>query len=643
MGAASGHSPSKIANEFARVYYNVVAKLPYRLSELYGDDSQLDHGSIHAIGRHAIAKIAVDLPIVQHSPVIDSVVGQSSVNGNVVIAVRGTHSSPPIHFVQTFLLAKQSNSHNEHFYCRNDIFMSLRSEKSDDAKSDAPSSEPSGEPVTPPETAPTLIESAGANPASVDSTDAHVDVSSSISTVTTASAHADPAVARTIRPSVILTPPTPLAPILVDSRGNEVPGCGNWIRKKISATPEPRMVSRNENALEASALQPRMKKGQDTSSVCVSEIMSGLSNETASGSIQPATMPNASLEGRHPNSIIERAPQRFMMEPMFRLTDSIAVNRHARAAASACLKSPALRVRAESISSRPVTDKLFAPKSINRGGVQQISANRKTKQDYRAPNAGPTNVRNLTSAKKTWALVVASKENTTRNFKKGGASEQVVNEAFVSKHPEVPTNEKVKKTDQKSLASGLSTSRMTKISPQSTTPTNRGSDEDKRGQFVHNGVSALGRAGHPRRNATGSTANTARPMVPGRPPRAFGPSAVVTLASTKTRPSDLVTLKKNLREEFGKYGHNLRGVEIKADKGIAFLEYDSIDGVRSAVAAWANGPRQDGVFAGVALHVTEKRGMHLGRRSRFNRGGGRIGSTRGSQRRERPTPGAPVA
>lgn len=117
--------------------------------------------------------------------------------------------------------------------------------------------------------------------------------------------------------------------------------------------------------------------------------------------------------------------------------------------------------------------------------------------------------------------------------------------------------------------------------------------------------------------------------------RSFGPSAVVQLSALDaSQLQDPRALCNLLREEFATYGHNLRNVEVKAQKGIAFVEYESLEGVRAAVAAWAGGPREEGAFAGVALQVTEKRPSHGARRPgsvRTGRGGAR------GVRRMRPT------
>lgn len=95
-----------------------------------------------------------------------------------------------------------------------------------------------------------------------------------------------------------------------------------------------------------------------------------------------------------------------------------------------------------------------------------------------------------------------------------------------------------------------------------------------------------------------------------KPGPKFGPSAVVQLSSVGASwLADTKSLAIALREEFANYGHRVRHVEVKQLRGIAFVEYDSFEGVAAAVAAWADGPRSASKFGNVALAVSEKRNM----------------------------------
>lgn len=121
--------------------------------------------------------------------------------------------------------------------------------------------------------------------------------------------------------------------------------------------------------------------------------------------------------------------------------------------------------------------------------------------------------------------------------------------------------------------------------------------------------------------------------------RNFGPSAVVQLSVlSATQLQDPRGVANMLRDEFNTYGYKLRNVDVKAQKGIAFVEYETLEGVRAAVAAWANGPRGEGPFAGLPLQVNEKRPMHGGRRPGSMRGGGRGGARGGRRTRPNSTP-----
>lgn len=104
--------------------------------------------------------------------------------------------------------------------------------------------------------------------------------------------------------------------------------------------------------------------------------------------------------------------------------------------------------------------------------------------------------------------------------------------------------------------------------------------------------------------------------------RTFGPSAVVQLATVGSEWSGKHReLSAALSEEFSKYGYPVKHVDVKGARGIVFVEYDTADGVGAAVAAWKNGPRADGRFAGVGLDVSEKRPARY-RNSGAGRGGG---------------------
>jgi hypothetical protein len=126
--------------------------------------------------------------------------------------------------------------------------------------------------------------------------------------------------------------------------------------------------------------------------------------------------------------------------------------------------------------------------------------------------------------------------------------------------------------------------------------------------------------------------------------RVYGPSAVIQLANLpQERLRDWRTLVEDFSREFAGYGYEVRNVDVKTSKGLAFVEYDSSEGVRAAVNAWADGPRDVGPFKGIALAVSEKRsqrwhfqgkerGGAISGRGVMPRGGGRGAGGRGRGR-----------
>lgn len=238
------------------------------------------------------------------------------------------------------------------------------------------------------------------------------------------------------------------------------------------------------------------------------------------------------------------------------------------------------------------------------------------------PNAGPVvdddaveqpAVPRPSAAKKTWASIVSSKEeadaaaaakeSAAAVHATNGMNEDVPKQIVEDASAQPPVNEQVEnippRMDAETSAKGGVAS---------------SGQQPRGGSGVQNGQrpNHLGNRGHQ---------------------RTFGPSAVVQLASlSPSQLQDTRALSSDLREEFGQYGFKLRHVEVKAQKGIAFIEYESAEGVRAAVAAWANGARDQGIFAGIPLNVSEKRPYNKWRpgSTRGGRGGARGG------RRNRP-------
>lgn len=639
MGAAPGPSPTKVATEFARVYYKVVTTLPTRLAELYGDESQLDHGpSLRASGRQSIAHLAKNLPLTGNHAEITSLIGQPSANGNVVVAVRGVYSSPPTPFVQTFLLAKQSDSHDVHFYCCNDIFLPLQSEQITHTKSDAPPREPLAEPLTPPKSAPLPVKQSNAtSQSSVSSSDNPDELPSAVSALKT-----ETATASGIAPSpntalstdklsvnkapVVPSPETPAfrdVPVAVDSdqirsepSPKEDPSVTNVtpVAPKLNVSVPPSEGTSQENSFSPkSSVDPAPSK----STVAAVEIRENVSKQHVLKSADANLDPNTSQKGHHSGD------------------NALGQN------SSALNDSDKSKLSYDSSMSH----KAPQSKRVNRGGLNWGTSDRKSDQDYRVASlaTGVANTRTPTQMKKTWASIVLSREDAQDEVKRGDESiaqedsSNVVGSSSSNASTKAPVTEEQAANDPVVEVEPETSSPITSVA--NTSRATAGSNVErprnppKSEVENQNAHLAVGRGNG---GGTGLGVGTnGRPIYPGRgSSRVFGPSAVVTLSSTGMGLSDVQALRNNLREEFSRYGHNLRGVEVKAAKGIAFIEYDTMDGVRAAVDAWAHGPRNDGVFAGVALHVSEKRSAHMGRRPSSTRGGSR-GGPRGGTRRGR--------
>lgn len=622
MGAAPGPSPSKVATEFARVYYKVVATLPTRLSELYGDESQLDHGPSHrASGRRAISDVSKDIPLTNHPATIDSVIGQSSANGNVVVAVRGFYSSPPIPFVQTFLLAKQSDSHDEHFYCCNDIFLSLQSEQTNHVESDVAPHESLPEPLTPPKVAPEPAKELKTTPpSSMSSSDNPVELPSSVSTV---------------------SPSTALLSKTTEPVSSE----------NIIATSVPASVISDKHITESSSQQDSPQASVTLPSVTKNDTTPPVLNEVTPKDkdrlLEPASVGTVPVPSPATTNITKSSSP----EPVNTELDSSTDLVHDFKDGVDVVSTVSNQTDKQDISNNTVvSSKPSQSKKPGRGTFNRNFTDRKSDQDFRTSNtsANITNSYAAAPARKTWASIVLSREGAREEVKSGGGN-------FILEKATNGTEVKVSNDSMKAplVGEAAPTEPISEIDHEKNSPSTSIPEASSKAVAVSNperppnpanggeGENAQSGPGRGSGGVTGMAGGTnGRPMYSGRGnPRVFGPSAVVTLSSTGMSLSDVQALRNSLREEFSRYGHSLRGVEVKAAKGIAFLEYDSMDGVRAAVDAWAHGPRKDGVFAGVGLHVSEKRTAHVGRRPGASRGGSR-GGARGGSRRGRLPPAA---
>lgn len=559
MGAAPRSSPALVAKEFTRVYYNLVAKIPSRLSELYGDSSELNHGpSFRATGRQEIFSLSKKLPLSNSSATVDSVIHQASANGNVIIVVRGTYGTSSVPFSQTFLLAKQSDSHDDHFYCCNDVFVPMS--PGSFGETSTSQHEPLIELVNPSKSTGPVPDATPSNLHSADTEPQHDNG---------------------------------------ERRSND----GADIQRERNSRPSEAVTTISSEDLEtrSAPVSQKLPVSAPVTALSQSPTVNAQDRNTSSNELSVALPAQSAVSNR---SLQPPAPMSVATQP--------SQNR------------PSMTPQPEAPTAVTVASGVTDDASAIGDDEQQSSIH--------------------TPARKTWAAIVSPKDdlsvlNNTQSKNSGmPPAPGATSPAPVASGTEPP-----------SAASSPDSLPTAPIAESSTVPTARTrSPNHSIAEMPKENTVAMTQNSNPDKN----TFNNMHPMgrnshLNGRPmhagrggPRNFGPSAVVTLASLGMPVSDVRSLTNNLREEFSKYGHKLRGVEVKASKGIAFIEYDSADGVRAAVDAWAHGPRKEGNFAGIALHVTEKRISHTGRRPGSMRGSGR-GGPRGGARRSRP-PSAPL-
>eukprot|EP00178_Gracilaria_changii_P011158 TRINITY_DN319_c0_g1_i2.p1 TRINITY_DN319_c0_g1~~TRINITY_DN319_c0_g1_i2.p1 ORF type:complete len:511 (-),score=141.90 TRINITY_DN319_c0_g1_i2:465-1997(-) len=501
MGAAPKQPPSaaRVAQSFVNVYYRVAEKLPQRIVELYGSDSEIHHGDgLSAIGP-AIAHVATKLPLAGAVTTVHKVAAQQTGASAYLVVVLGTfnnHSSP-VSFTQTFVLEKQRDSHDVHFYCRNDIFTKL-------GDTPQPSQNVSSEP--------------------------------------------EPVVAATITeapPAASAAPPAPVKP------------------PASPPPPPPSPTPPQSPPLLPPPPQPAASLAADVAHVA----------EVTTSDALPAVNGTASHNGSDAH------------------THASSESGAAAAAASsegAC-STPTASARAET------------------GGADLPNG---------SPNEQPLAARAAPPARKTWASIVSSKEDAEGAAPVAAAAAAaaddkgaVAPDAAKQAVEVVAAKQAVKVVAAKRAVEVVAANDGdTKSTARSHNARAENAQNGHRSSHHHGG-------GHPYRGHA----------------RVFGPSAVVQLSGLGDEfVQDVRALTSRLREEFSTYGHKLRHVEVKMAKGIAFIEYDSMDGVRAAVSAWANGARDVGPFKGIALNVSEKRPAYGGRRPGSVRGG--RGGARGARR-----------
>lgn len=537
----------------------------------------MDHGAAHrAAGAQAIASLASRLPLARAgaTATVAHISSQPTASGGHLATVLGTFAKSPGEsavFTQTFVLEKQTDSHDEHFYCRNDVFVDV------DA---APL----------PGTQPALEGLKGAS-ASLAS-------------------HAPKQTAPQSQPQQVkplphtLHPPQPHHPSQTQSRaqhltaiapapaiGAEEPvgrvnGSGSDAGVNLPAT-EPVTA-------DASHLDAPVAADSESAHEAPSKGFAGLAEP------QVVSTPSAPEGAMNGTAIAPPLPD---SEPTAQPEVGSTTDVTLRQGAPREVPSP--------VQTHSPQSQTEVPLSTNSAIPNGSAAEDDEQQQVRT---------SAPAAKKTWAAIVSSQEDAAVATQSDTNRAASVSSATAAN--DAPSHATRQDLEAESGQPAV-IEQVENIPPAGEGDTSKG------------GKTSV-QSGHAQRPVSHSMSNGHRPNhIGGRSghQRTFGPSAVVQLSSLDpTLLQDPKSLSADFREEFSKYGFKLRHVEVKLQKGIAFVEYETLEGVRAAVAAWANGPRKEGAFAGIPLNVSEKRPYNKWRPSMR---GGR-GGTRGG-RRNRPT------
>lgn len=514
--AVSAPTANQVAESFIAVYYRVASTLPARLPQLYGPDSALTHGPLVAQGS-AIKAAAPRIPLAgRRLATVAHMSVQQTASAGYLVNVIGTYElddGKRSVFAQSFVLERQMHSHNEHFYCRNDLFVEMNNV-------DLPGKVP--ELKTGKEDQPTQEKEQTDNPQHVvkDALDVNPKHTSSNE------------VADTIK----------IDKVPVDTR--PVPVANTHQEQKLH----------DSNSVQ-SVVTPDQSSGTSDEHTASVDIRS-------SADVKPETQVNGVVEAAQKDD-----------------------KTHQKPTVDASLDTPA------------------SPKEQDNDNL----TNGVLEEDAQAKSSPPT--------KKSWAAVVSTKDAAV------AANEAQANTASPPQKPASPVVKTKSRTPSPDQAKPVATMG---VPGQETQGPNL--HQVHHGRHMQNGHT--GHNGNHHRN----NYNTGR----GNYARRFGPSAVVHLSSLKpAQLQDPRQLSMDLKAEFSQYGHRLRHVEVKTQKGIAFIEYDTMDGVRAAVDMWARGARQEGAFAGIPLSVSEKHSYNKWRPNSM-RGGGRGGVRGGGRRNNRP-------
>lgn len=750
MGAApAAVSPIKVAKEFTRVYYSVMAKLPTHLADFYGEASTFDHGDdLRASGRLEISALTSKLPMYAKAATLHSVTTQPipNANGSIVVVVYGSYidSEDKVPFSQTFVLAKHPDSHNEHFYCSNDVFTSLSANSTTSSSTtladsnnnttttSATTSLPSAKTPAPAPSPTSVLASAPSAPDSVNvaaqNTTSQLSRAAGTkpvisSTVSTTASSTDPvnsvkqtsAAAKQSNAVVNATATSISVPVVNSNVATSAPVTAVKPMQKLAETSIPSAVAPSvakpptqpavAKAVHHTVTSPAPAAIPSTPTVMTSATAGEIvplahSNASANvsapkvehSSIMPPTASQPRSSG--PPIMKQSVPQNST--PNAKLGQKVQ-GHSAKDGSNKRLSSTGAshpqnnqtsgNATADNKQSTQVTTPAHQHQKSSGHAHQKQHA--QAQQQRQIANATQQQTkRSAPPVRKTWASIVSSKEEIA-GANMGNVAPRIEPVAVTTEVPpssSSPSGNSSSGDNMKENSTvGMNNNDRSVVHHRSGNSPNRGMEKQGYQQQHHHHQSHhyQSQNGSPGRNgvvhnsqgpaATTNESSSGMAASPGgggfsgsmnvgrgngnagnnngggrnhahnggngggvagfnngghsgnsgsSGPRMFGPSAVVTLSSTGMGVSDVGRLRSHLRDEFGRYGHKLRGVEVKQSKGIAFIEYESAEGVRTAVEKWAHGPRQDGPFAGIALHVSEKRVNYTPRRTGPIRGGG---------------------
>jgi Nuclear transport factor 2 (NTF2) domain len=571
--ASAAIRPQTVADGFTSVYYRLAAKQPAQLAQLYGDDSEVSHAPGEAlVGLPAIAAAARGLPLANKpAAAVAAVDAMSTGAGGYVVVVSGALEGAA--FTQTFVLCPAEGDKVGHFYCRNDIFRFAGA---------------TGEVAV-------EAEEAAARPADV-------------------------LVAQRAEP----------VQVAAAAPGSEEVG------KTVKATGSPAAVTDVSVGNGHDAASEEESDGYDSEEESEGDEVS----ESEEDTVAPATAADASSTGVATSGVgggsgnVTAAESETGSSP-----EASAAPRATTAAAAA---SPAAAPVAKSIATEESTESKDAP-----------SAKLSKKTDAPAAAAAPA-MPAAPAKPKTWASIVS----TAGTITPPAATAAVASPAAASSGAPAATAAVSATAVPKQAETGGS-------KPADAGATSSSYDGPSKGPSSYSSGHHQNYQSHQHNNSNndnsggggwssvdnkrhsshhGHEGGYQKVMANGHHTagfkhnqgRVYGPSAVIQLNTLPMdRSKDWRTLQQEFLAEFNSYGFPVRNVEVKTHKGLAFIEYADVSGVRAAVAAWADGPRDEGSFKGIPLSVTEKRqrrphipgegGPHIGRGGRGGMRGGRGG------------------